>query len=97
MRRFFAIWLLVTLAACAPQAESEDAPLYDGLRAGTIKTGEDLYMIPLKQTDADGCQGYRQYSPTHLVTMAIYYQDHEGRFTANKLQAPCYAKALAKD
>ncbi len=76
----------MTLAACAQQTAGEPLP------EGAIETGADLYMVPLQQRDADGCQGFRQYSPIHMVTMAIYYRDGTGGFTANKLQADCYAK-----
>ncbi|MCH8861295.1 MAG: hypothetical protein IID51_02135 [Proteobacteria bacterium] len=90
MWRLLALVIFMTLAACAQQAESD--PLPDG----AIQTGMDSYMIPLEQRDADGCQGYRQYSPTHMVTMALYYRtaasNGTGGFTANKMQADCYAK-----
>ena len=97
MRGIPALAILLTLAACAPQAapdvdDGELVPLYEGLPEGTAQTGTDLYMVPLSELDKDGCQAYRQYSPTMLVTMAIYYRDSEGGFTANKMQATCYAK-----
>jgi hypothetical protein len=83
MWRLLPVLLFFTLAACARQA-----PLPDG----AIQTGADLYMVPLEKRDGDGCQGYRQYSPVHMVTMAIYYRNDSGDFTANKLRADCYAK-----
>lgn len=83
MWRSPAFAIIITLAACGQQGS---------LPAGAIETGPDNYMVPLEERDADGCQGYRQYSPIHLVTMAIYYREIDGGFTANKLQAVCYAK-----
>lgn len=89
MRRLLTLLLFLTLAACGQQAagDSPRAPTPEG----AIQTGADVYMVPLDQRDADGCQGYRQYSPVHMVTMAIYYRDAAGGFTANKLQAACRA------
>lgn len=90
MRGFLASVIAVALAACAQQTAGE--PIRSSIPEGAIKTGADLYMVPLSLRDSDGCQGYRQYSPIHMVTMAIYYRDRTGGFTANKLQADCYAK-----
>lgn len=98
MRGFIALVIVTSLAACAPRAEGESArtPIPTPIPDGAIQTGMDSYMIPLEQRDADGCQGYRQYSPTHMVTMALYYRtaasNGTGGFTANKMQADCYAK-----
>ena len=99
MWRLLALAIIISLAACTEQAESEPrpAPLPPApIPDGAVQTGADLYMVPLSERDADGCQGYRQYSPTHMVTMAIYYRtaasNGAGGFTANKMQADCYAK-----
>ncbi len=93
MRGIIVLAIVATLAACGQQGS---LPAGVSLPAGAIETGPDIYMVPLEIRDADGCQGYRQYSPKHLVTMAIYYRasasDGDGGFTANKLQAACYAK-----
>lgn len=94
MWRLLALAIIISLAACTEQAEGEPRPA--PLPEGAVQTGADLYMVPLSTRDADGCQGYRQYSPTHMVTMAIYYRtaasNGAGGFTANKMQADCYAK-----
>lgn len=82
--------IALALSACTEPAESEATRT--PIPEGAVQTGADLYMVPLQQRDADGCQGFRQYSPIHMVTMAIYYRDRTGGFTANKLQAACYAK-----
>lgn len=84
---------IAALTACGQAGKSglAAAPLPEG----SIQTGAALYMVPLAVRDADGCQGYRQYSPIHVVTMAIYYRrvarDGGKGFTANKLQADCRA------
>lgn len=102
MRGIRAFAIILTLAACTPQAGGDSAPgspanLPADLPEGTIRTGKNMYMVPLDALDRDGCQGYRQYSPTGQVTMAIYYLGFDGKFTANKLQTACYSKAHAED
>ncbi len=95
MRGFLAFVVAMAVAACVPLA-AEGEPRPAPLPEGAVQTGADLYMVPLSGRDADGCQGYRQYSPIHMVTMAIYYRTAASNgadgFTANKMQADCYAK-----
>ena len=55
---------------------------------GAIEVGEDLYQVPIGP-DADDCPMFRMYSPTKLVTQAIYYRDAAGGFTMSREEAAC--------
>lgn len=80
--------LFALLAACAGQQGGADKNRE--IPEGAIPAGEDVYYVPLDYTDNDGCRPYRLYSPTKLVTQAIYYRKEDGGFTMNKMQAACY-------
>lgn len=58
------------------------------LSPGAVQVGRDLYQVPIG-VDADGCQTYRLYSPTLLVSQAISYRRRDGGFTIDKHEAVC--------
>jgi hypothetical protein len=74
----------------APESTSGVTADQEGphLPLGAIRVGEELYQIPI-DADDDGCPRFRMYSPTKLVTQAIYYRDAVGGFTASKEEAAC--------
>ena len=88
----FGVWL----GGCAmrAQADASVGPSGAGTAApagpppGAIRVGRDLYQVPIG-ADADGCQMYRLYSPTLLVTEAISYRSRAGGFTVDKRAAVC--------
>lgn len=86
----------LSLVACQgsdPILGPDGTPLPDG----TVQTGENTFMIPLQEKDADGCQGYRMHAPGRLVAQVIYYRQASGEFTVNKMDVACYASNETKD
>jgi hypothetical protein len=79
--------LLGWLGGCAAAAAPDTAPAPQ-LPPGAIQVGRDLYQIPIG-ADADGCQQYRLYSPTLMVTAAISYRSRNGGFTIDRGAAVC--------
>jgi hypothetical protein len=71
------------IAACAPAPAPPVA-----IPNGAVRIGEDLYMAPLT-AKIDGCPAFRQWSPTKLVTQAIYYRGKGGGFVLDRAQANC--------
>ncbi len=58
------------------------------LPPGAIRVGHDLYQVPIG-ADADGCEMYRLYSPSLMVTEAISYRSRDGGFTIDRRAAVC--------
>ena len=93
-------WLCGTLGSCtrphdsgAPQradrtGAASSAPSAAEIPAGAIEVGPDLYQVPIGR-DADGCAMYRLYSPTRMVSQAIFYRGRDGGFTIDRQEADC--------
>jgi hypothetical protein len=75
-------------ASPAPAAQRPSREAADGLPAGAVEVGPELYQVPIG-ADADGCPIYRLYSPTKLVSQAIAYRSPDGGFTADRRAAAC--------
>lgn len=66
----------LSFGACQGTETVTDKP---ALPEGTVQTGENTFMIPLDEVDADGCQGYRMHAPGRLVAQVIYYREASGK------------------
>ena len=85
--------LTLWVGACAAGDEprpitAAPEPVDSELPPGTIKRGEDFYLVPIGP-DHEGCMMYRTFSLTRMVTHVIYYDDGKGGYTANKNVAFC--------
>jgi hypothetical protein len=81
--------LLGWVGGCtAPSATDAGAAAAPGLPPGAVQVGRDLYQVPIGR-DAHGCQMYRLYSPTLMVTEAISYRSRDGGFTIDRRAAVC--------
>jgi hypothetical protein len=81
-------------AGCADQPADNSggkpmtSPAKPEIPPGAIKVGDDLYYVPLPDP-VQGCPAYRQFSPTKLVTAAIYFRAGDGSFTLDRNRAVC--------
>jgi hypothetical protein len=90
-RRAAVAWLALLggLGGCAaPSPSGTGVAPGAQLPPEAIQVGRDLYQVPIGP-DADGCQRYRLYSPTLVVTEAISYRSRDGGFTINRRAAVC--------
>jgi hypothetical protein len=73
----------------AGTAAAPDVPTgAPGLPTGAIQVGRNLYQVPIGR-DVHGCQMYRLYSPTLMVTEAVSYRSRDGGFTIDRRAAVC--------
>lgn len=54
--------------------------------AGTVRVGNDLYLVPLPAREG-ACRGYRLHSDSRMVLQALYFRRPDGAFTLNKADA----------
>lgn len=81
--------LLGWLGGCtAPASTAAGTTAAPGLPPDAVRVGRDLYQVPVAR-DADGCQTYRLYSPTLMVTEAVSYRSRDGGFTIDRRAAVC--------
>lgn len=88
-----AAMVLALAAALAACQDNQAASGLEGLPAGSVQTGPNMYMIPSGPPDGDGCQAYRVHSPGNVVIQMVYYRKADGGFSANKEEAACMAAA----
>ncbi len=92
--RVAVVWLVALvvlgwLGGCTVSApESTGKTPASPLPPGAIQVGRDLYQVPIG-ADAEGCQRYRLYSPSLMVTEAISYRSRDGGFTIDRRAAIC--------
>ncbi len=84
LTKVFAAALLLGLAGCG---DDDEAP--DGLPAGSVKSAEGFWMIPVGAPDANGCQAYRLYSPERMVVQVIYFRKADGSFVSGRAATGC--------
>lgn len=84
-----AVWAAVILTGCSTDSDTGDEAPIEGYPPGTVAVGQNSFMVPLEEKDADGCQGYRLVAPGRLTIQAIHYRRPDGSFSVNKLEADC--------
>lgn len=76
--------LLLGLAGCGDDGEAPE-----GLPAGSVKSADGLWMIPVGGPDAGGCQAYRLYSKDRMTVQVIYFRKADGSFVSGRAAAGC--------
>jgi len=56
---------------------------------GAVKIADDLYAVPLAETDDDGCRPWRLWSAERMVVQSLHYRRKDGGFTQVKAEAAC--------
>lgn len=64
---------------------------------GAVKIEEDLYAVPLPETDDDGCRPWRLWSAERMVAQSLHYRRADGGFTQVKADAACMQADSAGD